>query len=192
MKQSIKKLILPIIILLSVGPTALAQRFSVGTNAVDLFTFATLEAEASVAVAQQFSLHVGAELNPWTWNANNPEKQLQVRQNSYWAGVRFWPWHVYSGWWAGLQARWQEYNRNGEFISRADLTEEGNAFGVGLSGGYTLMLMPNLNVEFGFGVWGGKTYFRSYDCPTCGMPVDEGEKLFFLPNEAILSLVYVF
>ena len=29
-------------------------------------------------------------------------------------------------------------------------------------------------------------------CPSCGKVVDEGQKWFILPNEVILSLVYIF
>lgn len=188
MKQRIKKLILPIIILLSVGPTALAQRFSVGTNAVDLFTFATLEAEASVAVAQQFSLHVGAELNPWTWNANNPEKQLQVRQNSYWAGVRFWPWHVYSGWWVGVDGRYTVYNGGG--VIKRD-TEEGDAYGGGIYGGYSIMLTDMWNLDLGVGAWGGWKKYTSYACPKCGVITDQGQKAFIVPDVRIaIQLIF--
>ena len=73
------------------GWNASAQRFSVGTNAVDWFTFGTMNLEASVAVSQKVSLHVGTELNPWTFRAGDPQRQLQVRQNSYWGGARWWP-----------------------------------------------------------------------------------------------------
>lgn len=188
-----KKIIITILALAALSSLdSFAQKLSVGVNAADLIYYGTLNIEGSVGVSRRVTVNAKARYNPWEFNHSNVETEIHRKQRTAEVGFRYWPWHVYSGWWAGLQARWQEYNRNGEFISRADLTEEGNAFGVGVSGGYTLMLMPNLNVEFGFGVWGGKTYFRSYDCPTCGMPVDEGEKLFFLPNEAILSLVYVF
>jgi hypothetical protein len=34
--------------------------------------------------------------------------------------------------------------------------------------------------------------YRVYSCPLCGRILESGSKTFFLPNEAILSLVYVF
>ena len=76
-----KALILPL--LLAVCLPMNAQRYSVGTNAVDWLSLGTLNAEASVAVSQHYSVHVGAELNPWTFRAGDQQKQLQMRQNSY-------------------------------------------------------------------------------------------------------------
>ena len=123
-----KKIAITIISLFVLSVSAFAQRFSVGTNAVDLLSLGTLEAEASVAVSQHWSFHVGAELNPWTWNAGDQKTQLQSRQNSYWGGARYWPWHVYSGWWWGADARYSVYNVGG--IIKRD-TQEGDAYGVG-------------------------------------------------------------
>lgn len=171
---------------------ATAQKYSLGVNGADIVYYGTLNAEASIAVGRKATITAKGRYNPWEYGHSKVETEVHRKQRTAEVGARFWPWHVYSGWWVGGQARWQEYNRNGMFISREDLTEEGDAYGVGVSAGYTLMLRPSLNVEFGFGMWGGKTFYRSYDCPTCGMPVDEGEKFFFLPNEAILSLVYIF
>ena len=161
MRNTVKVLMVPVLLML--GIQAGAQRFSVGTNAVDWLTFGTINAEASVAVAQHFSLHAGTELNPWTFRSGNPEKQLQVRQNSYWGGVRWWPWHVYSGWWAGADFRYSVYNAGG-VIKR--ITEEGDA-------------------------WGGYTQYRQYSCPVCGPVLEEGEKFFFLPDARIaLQLIF--
>lgn len=170
------------------APEARAQRWSVGTNAIDWFTFGTLNAEASLAVAQHVSLHVGAELNPWTFRAGNQDKQWQVRQNSYWAGARWWPWHVYSGWWAGGDLRYSVYNAGG-VIKRE--TEEGDAFGAGVYGGYSIMLNTFLNLDLGFGGWGGYKKYKRYSCPLCGPVVEQGEKAFLLPD-ARVALQFIF
>ncbi len=187
-----KKILITIVGILLFSFAASAQHASAGVNAADLVYYGTLNVEASVAAGRHFSVTAKGRYNPWEFGTSSVETELHRKQRSAEVGVRYWPWHVYSGWWIGTQARWQEYNRNGMFISREDLTEEGDAFGGGLSGGYTLMLYPWLNVEFGFGMWAGKTYYKTYDCPTCGRPVSEGEKFFILPNEALLSLVYIF
>jgi hypothetical protein len=169
-----------------------AQKYSAGVNAADLIYYGTLNAQVGVATGRHVSLEAKGRYNPWEFNHSNVETEIHRKQRTVEFGARYWPWHVYSGWWLGGQARWQEYNRNGLYVSREDLTEEGDAYGVGLSGGYAMMILPDLNVEFGFGMWAGKTWYRSYDCPTCGMPKQEGQKWFVLPNEAILSLVYIF
>lgn len=175
-------------LLLLAAPSAYAQRFSLGTNGIDWFTFGTLNAEASVAVNQHFSVHVGAELNPWTFGAGDQEKQLQVRQNSYWGGLRWWPWHVYSGWWAGGDLRYSIYNAGG--IIRRE-TEEGDAYGAGAYGGYSIMLNSYLNLDLGFGVWGGFKKYKLFSCPLCGHIVEESGKAFLLPD-ARVALQFIF
>lgn len=71
------------------GTDSWAQRFAVGTNAVDWISLGTVNAEASIAVSQHVSVHVGAELNPWTFRAGDRDTQFEARQNSYWAGARW-------------------------------------------------------------------------------------------------------
>ena len=176
------------VIAICMGFNASAQRFSVGTNAVDWLSLGTINAEASVAVSQRVSFHVGAELNPWTYAAGDQKKQFELRQNSYWAGARWWPWHVYSGWWFGADARYSIYNLGG-VIKRE--TEEGDAYGGGLYGGYSIMLNETWNLDLGAGLWGGYKKYVKYACPLCGVKVDEGEKVFFLPDARIaIQLIF--
>ena len=177
-------------ILLSAGLTlpAGAQRYSVGTNAVDWIALGTLNAEASAAVSPKVSLHAGAALNPWTFRAGKPESQMQMRHNSYWGGLRWWPWHVYSGWWAGASLRYSVYNGGG-VLSRE--SEEGDAFGMGLWGGYSVMLSSLWNLDLGLGAWGGWKKYTRYACPVCGLTLETGEKLFWLPDARIaIQLIF--
>ncbi len=180
--------LLAAVLLLGASPGALAQRFTLGTNAVDLLSLGTLNAEASVAVSRHCSVHGGAELNPWTWNAKDAEKQFQQRQNSYWGGLRWWPWHVYSGWWAGVDGRYTVYNGGG---IKSRETEEGDALGGGLYGGYAFMLSDNWNLDLGVGIWGGWKKYTAYACPVCGVITDQGQKGFFLPD-ARVALQWIF
>ena len=186
-KSLILKVVLCLVLALS-GHCLSAQRFAVGTNFVDWASLATINAEASIAVAQNWSIHVGAELNPWTYRKGDPEKQFELRQMSYWAGIRWWPWHVYSGWWMGTDFRYSTYNLGG-VIKRE--TEEGDAIGGGLYGGYSIMINSWLNLDLGAGVWGGYKDYIRYACPVCGVKVEEGKKAFFIPD-ARIALMYVF
>ena len=183
-----RKTILVAGLLLALALPCTGQRFGVGTNAVDWLSFATLNAEASIAVSQNYSVHVGTELNPWTWRAGDPGKQLQLRQNSYWGGVRWWPWHVYSGWWAGIDGRYTVYNAGG-IIKRE--TEEGDAYGAGLYGGYSIMINDLWNLDLGIGIWGGWKRYTTYSCPLCGVVTDQGEKTFQLPD-ARIAIQFIF
>ena len=71
-------------------------------------------------------------------------------------------------------------------------TNEGDRFGAGLYSGYTYMLSSHFNLELGLGMWTGLDVYKVYSCPTCGLTIDGGRKAFLLPDDLMLSLVYVF
>ena len=177
---------------------ATAQTWAVAVNTADAAELGTLGIEGSAAVGQHWSIHAGAKVNPWTFgrkdsgnglfNEPTPD-QKQNRKQVYAVGARWWPWNVYSGWWAGVKAQYQEYNHGGILT---ETSQEGDAFGAGFAGGYSLMLKEHWNLDFGLGFWTGWTKYTTYACPSCGKVVDEGQKWFILPNEAIVSLVYIF
>lgn len=166
---------------------ARGQKFSVSTNAVGYMNFATLNIEGSYAVAQHWSITAGAKYNPFSFNVSG--RRMQNRQQSYAVGARFWPWHIYSGWWIAAKAQYQEYNAGG-IISRR--TEEGDRWGAGITAGYTYMVHPKLNLEFGLGFWAGMKRYVVYSCPECGLTQERGSKGFILPNDLIIGISYVF
>jgi len=166
---------------------ARAQKFSVSTNAVGYMNFATLNIEGSYAVAQHWSLTAGAKYNPFSFNVAG--HRLQNRQQTYYVGTRLWPWHIYSGWWIAAKAQYQEYNAGGILSER---TEEGDRWGAGVTAGYTYMVHPRLNLEFGVGFWAGMKKYVVYDCPACGLTTGGGKKGFVLPNDLIIGVSYVF
>jgi hypothetical protein len=112
-----------------------------------------------------------------------------MKQQSYSVGVRIWPWYTWSGWWFAGKMRYQEYNMGGLISLK---TEEGDRLGAGMYSGYTHMLSPHFNIEFGFGLWTGMADYRKYSCPVCGITIEDGRKWFLLPDDIMISLVYVF
>ena len=188
MKNIIIRLALVCTLLICFGTHASAQKFSIGTNFFDWASLGTGNIELGFGLNQHLSIHAGAEINPWTYNKGDQEKEFQLRQISYWAGMRWWPWYVYSGWWAGADLRYSVYNLGGVF-ERA--TEEGDAWGMGLYGGYSIMLTEWLNLDFGVGLWGGYKKYTRYACPVCGVRTDMGDKAFVMPD-ARIALMFVF
>ena len=168
---------------------ATAQKVSVSTNLIDYMCLGTFNTEASYSVGQHWTLTASVRYNPFTYYSGDKDRQFQYRQQAYAAGVRFWPWHSFSGWWAASRVRYQEYSFGG-IISR--VTEEGDKIGVGISAGYTYMLSRHFNLEFGLGVWSGMSWFRRYSCPVCGVTVQNGRKWFLLPDDLMISIAYVF
>ncbi len=166
-----------------------AQRFSLSTNFLEWASLGTMNVEGSYSISRRVSLTAGARYNPFTFRRANPERQFQLRQQSYSLGVRMWPWHAGAGWWLAGKGRYQEYNFGG-IVGRK--TREGDRAGLGLYAGYTHMLSSRLNLEFGLGVWGGLDFYKLYSCQVCGITLDQGRKGFLLPDDVMISLVYVF
>ncbi len=177
------------IVALTCSSLSYAQKFSVSTNLLDYVALGTLNADVSYAFSRHWSVMAGVRYNPFTFRASDPQRQFQIRQQSYSAGVRLWPWHIWSGWWFASKIRYQEYNTGG--LLGQD-TYEGDRGGIGLYSGYTYMVSPHFNVEFGLGFWGGLDVYRMYSCPACGYTLDEGKRGFIRPDDIMISLVYVF
>ena len=166
-----------------------AQTFSLSTDLLGYAKLGTMNVDASLAVSRRLSLTAGARYNPFTFRKGDPQKQFQSRQQSYSVGMRLWPWHIWSGWWFAGKLRYQEYNEGGILSPK---TEEGDRYGAGVYAGYTHMLTPHLNLEFGLGVWAGLSSFKQYSCPVCGITEASGKKFFTRPDDFMISLAYVF
>ena len=184
----ILKIVLAVLMVISCR-TASAQTFSVSTDLLGYARLGTMSLDASYAFSRRWSLVAGARYNPFTFHKGDPERQFQSRQQSYAVGMRVWPWHTWSGWWFAGKLRYQEYNRGGIVSPK---TEEGDRFGAGVYAGYTHMLSPHFNLEFGMGIWGGADFYKRYSCTVCGLSLESGRKAFVLPDDLAVSLVYVF
>ena len=166
-----------------------AQKWSVSTNIMDYVSLGTINVEGSVATGRHLSVNASARVNPWTFFKGDNNKQMQNRHQTYAVGVRYWPWHIYSGWWFSAAMQYQEYNRGG-IISQS--TEEGDAYGLSPGAGYSLMLHEKLNLDFGFSFWTGQKTYITYACPSCGRITDKGSKWFIMPNEVRVAIQYIF
>ena len=164
-----------------------AQNLALSTNLAGYAFLGTMNVEASYALAQHWSVNAGMRYNPFTFGSG--DSVVQARQQAYALGARYWPWHIYSGWWVACKMQYQEYNAG---TSRTAYTAEGDRIGSGLTGGYTFMLNPHFNLEVGLGVWAGYDKYVRYECPRCGRIVGEGSQFFLLPDDVLLMLSYVF
>ena len=184
-----KRLTFILIAFLLIQISAEAQNFSVATNLVDYVSLGTLNAEVSAGIGRRISVNASARINPWTYHKGDPSKQMQNRHQTYAIGLRYWPWHIYSGWWISGYVQYQEYNRGGIVSQR---TEEGDAYGISPGAGYSLMVHEKLNIDFGLSFWAGQKTYITYACPSCGRITDKGSKWFIMPNEIKVALQYIF
>ncbi len=187
--MSKRRWMLPVFLWMLAMPALHAQKVALSTNVVEYANLATLNAEASYAWKQHWSAFAAVKYNPFSFEWGEDRHQVNNRQQTYGAGVRYWPWHVYSGWWISSRAQYQEYNVGG-LVSEE--TREGDRIGAGFGAGYTYMLHKRFNLEFGLGFWAGADRYRVYDCPVCGITQESGSTLFLLPSDVIIALSYVF
>ena len=99
---------------------ARAQQYAVATNLADYAAGGTFNLEGSWGPARHWTLGAGVKYNPFE------RKQRQVS-----ASARWWPWHIYSGWWLAGRVLAQEY-RN---APPSGVSREGDRLGAGFSGG---------------------------------------------------------
>ncbi len=156
-----------------------AQELSLSTNIADYARTGTANVEASYGFSRHWSVNAGVKYDPLG----------QYRQQLYSLGSRYWPWHIYSGWWMCAKVQYQEFN---ESESVTLVTSEGDRYGAGLSAGYSKMLGKHFNIDVGAGLWTGYSKYTSYACPTCGRVTGSGDGTFLLPHDIIFALSYIF
>lgn len=171
-------------------PPLKAQTLAVSTNACDWALLGTANIEAQISVAQHISIEAGAKYNPWKFTTENPHLTIQNRQATLYAGFRYWPWYVFSGWWIEAKGQYGSFSQSGFW---RPALEQCSAIGAGLSFGYTFMLSKNINLDIGAGAWGGRKLKRSlYDCPSCLNLREEGPENFIDLDNIRISFMYLF
>lgn len=165
------------------------QKGSVSTDLVGYLNFVTMNVEASYPIARHWSVNAAVRYNPFTFDLGEGKEDARNRQQTYAAGMRWWPWNVFSGWWLAGKIQYQEYNVGG-IVS--DKTSEGDRYGAGISAGYAYMIGKHFNMEFGAGLWSGLDRYSKYSCPVCGTTESSGRKIFILPTDIIIAFSYVF
>lgn len=163
------------------------KKISIGSNMLGYLSLITPNIEVGVSLARHWSLQMGGKYNPFYWDVAG--RSFQLNQMTASVGATYWPWFVFSGWHYGASLQYSQYNRGGIISSQ---TEEGNAYGLSLYGGYSLLLNKWMNLEFGLGVWGGITEYKTYDAPRCGKLIGEGQKFFIMPDDINISIVFIF
>ncbi len=166
-----------------------SQRVSISSNLLNYINYGTLNAEVGIGVSQHFSLYIQGKYNPFEFKNSGKAEQINNKQIAISVGGRYWPWHYNSGWFFLGQMGFVQYNRGG---ITSEATYEGDAYGVTLGAGYSLMLNRHFNIDFGAGLMGGFADYIKYACPSCGKVIDKGEKLFIAPNNILVQLSYLF
>lgn len=179
-----KRLLFAMLLLLAMAQPARSQMVAVQTNALDYVALGTLNLQAQVSFAQNYSAFLEGRWNPWTFGQGEDATRLGYRKAS--VGVRYWPWYVYSGLWVAASFQLSELDRI-NFMNMDKLEAHGGS-GAGLSLGYSFMILPFLNLDFGAGL----CYTRYSSYVTNGVPSSNGSLSVFQPDFLSASIVYVF
>lgn len=158
-------------------------QYSVGTNLLNWAYFGTANLEASASLGNHFSAFAGGKYNSWNFETK-AFKEVYNKQITGYAGVKWWPWFVNTGWWVGAKAQYSDFSTAGIMSS---YQRDGVAVGAGLSGGYTFMMGRHFNLDLGIGVWGG-TYLKYSDYEKPG----EKPNMFVKLDNIIVSFTYFF
>ena len=175
----IKKVSVALLAVLFSAGTASGQVLALSTNVVDYVQTGGLNVEASYALQRHWSVGAGMKYDGRGYQ----------KQQLYSLGGRYWPWHIYSGWWLGAKMQYQEFSSAERVTYR---TSEGDRIGAGASAGYSRMIGPHFNIDLGLGFWYGSVAYVRYSCPNCGSILSRGSQAFFLPNDILLGLSYIF
>ena len=184
-----KIILLAFLLVFAAGNKCAAQKVSVSTNLVDWAYLWTVNGELGFSVDQHFSVVAGGKVNPWNFEKPNG-KDIYNCQSTVYAGARYWPWYVFSGWWMGAKVQYSSFSNTGLF--RPELTE-GKSVGAGLSAGYTFMINERLNLELGAGFWGGRHFkYNQYDSPEALNLISTAPKNFIAVDNVTIAFMYIF
>ena len=145
--------------------------WSFSTDVTSWAMLGTINFEAERAVSQKTSIYVGAKFNPWTFRYGQ-EDEFRARVIRPYIGVRWWPFHYYSGWFVGIEALGSIHNYANIFNSNC---YEGWFAGLGLNAGYSFMLSERVNLSIGAGGAVGWFSHKIFTAPRCGRLTD-GDK----------------
>ena len=184
-KSKVLKYLLPFAILFFSGAELRAQKVALSTNIADYVNLFTLNGTVSCAASQKMTLELSARYNPFVYERSASDRQFQNKRISVYAGTRYWPWHVYSGWFVSGYVNFTRFNTGGLFSQK---TYEGDSFG----GGYALMLSPRFNMDFALSLMAGYGKYRRYSCPSCGSVEAVKKQVFIAADNIIVQLSYLF
>lgn len=165
-----------------------AQKRSVAVNAADCIDFLTINGEISCSISRNLSAHIRGRYSPFILNENS-KNQKQNKKLEIAAGLRYWLWNVYSGWFFMCYPDYVKYNTGGIFGKK---TYEGESYGALLGGGYAFMLSDKFNLEIGAESRVGYREYVIYELPKCGRLSSREKGLFAAPGSLLVQFTFVF
>lgn len=185
----LKYLFFSFVIFVFSGNSVYSQKIAISTNAVDYVNLFTLNGTFSYAVTRNMTMEISMRYNPFVYNLSDSDRQMQNKRLAFYTGMRYWPWHVYSGWFISGNMNYTRFNTGGIFSEKS---YEGDAYALAFGGGYALMLSSKFNLDFALSVMAGYGRYRRYSCPSCGLVEANKKQVFIAPDNILVQLSYLF
>ncbi len=172
--------------------SAHAQKAAVKTNLPYLIT-TTPNLGLEFAVGDKMSIELSGGVNPFSFGENKQLKHWVI-----WPELRYWTCETFNGHFFGLHGVGGQFNVGGFDIPiwkldrLKDRRYDGSAIGAGISYGYQWIINDHWGFEFTIGGGFARFNYDVYSLGDKGEKLGDGEKNYFGPTKAGLSIVYVF
>ena len=162
----------------------------VKTNILYIAT-TTLNVGAEFKLSDKYTFDFSINYNPWTFSNNKKIKHLLLQPE-----LRYWICDPFDKHFFGFHLLYAHYNIGsiklplGIYPSLENSRYQGDLYGAGFSYGYQWYLSPRWSIEATFGFGYVYTDYDRYQCKTCGTFIESGNKHYFGPTKAGVSLIY--
>lgn len=187
-----KKKLFVFVCLLSFAFLAYGQVVGIKTNLLMDVT-KTINLGAEVGLSKRSTLDLYANYNPWEKSNMKMFKMLMLQPE-----YRYWFCERFNGHFVGVHLHGGVYQAAGidmPFGLWPELENnrfKGNFYGGGISYGYQWIMGKHWNIEANIGVGYARVKYEKYPCKECGEKSEEGNKNYFGPTKAAVSLIYLF
>jgi hypothetical protein len=168
-------------------------RFALKTNLLYGAATLTPNIAAEIALSRRSTIELSYSNNPWNYKAEMPSNK-KLLHGIVSAEYRYWLCDRFSGHFFGVNALYSEYNVSGHDIPtlfEKEFRYQGNAYGGGVTYGYSLPVAKRWNVEFTAGVGVLQMKYDRYSCLTCDTNAVPATKTWFGPTNLGINLVFL-
>jgi len=140
-----------------------------------------------LGLSKKWTLDISGNYNFWNLPNDQKLKHWLVQPE-----FRYWPCERFNGHFWGIHGHYAEYNVGGiKMLGLRRYRYEGNLYGGGISYGYHWILNNRWSIEATIGVGYAHLDYDKYKCGDCGDKIKDGNKNYWGPTKAGLSIIYI-
>lgn len=186
-----KHKILVLLFTLAFALPAFGQEAALKTNLLYDAT-GTINLGAEFALDDTWTLDISGNYNPWTFSGGRKMKHWLVQPEA-----RYWLCEKFDGHFLGLHLHAGQFNWGGMLPWGFENTNirqnryQGWLAGAGLSYGYHWIWTDRWSMEFTLGLGYAYLDYDKYPCAPCGEKLKSGNRHYFGPTKAGISLIFI-